>query len=207
MLSARATQEFVPIKEIRNGVITLKSGELRGILIVSSINFSLKSYDEQKAILSQFQNFLNSLDFSTQIVIQSRKLDIRPYLILLESRVKAQEEPLLKIQTKEYMEFIKSLTEQINIMSKTFFVSVPYSAGEIQNQGSALKNLFSKKTKAGELSSFEEKRNQLEQRMSVIQQGLSSLGIRSVPLDTEELVELFYKTFNPGELIQNIQTG
>ena len=200
-----STQEFVPIKEIRNGVITLKTGELRGVLMVSSINFSLKSYDEQRAILSQFKNFLNSLDFSTQIVVQSRRYDIRPYLITLENRMKEQEEPLLKIQTKEYIEFIRNLTESVNIMTKTFFIIVPYSAGPIPTQGAALKGLFGKKSKQQELESFEEKRNQLEQRMSVIQQGLSGLGIRSAFLGTEELIELFYKTFNPGELVQNIK--
>src|SRR6185295_18347178 len=99
-LSARATQEFVPIKEIRDGIIVLKDGGLRAIVLASSINLSLKSEDEQRATILQFQSFLNTLDFYVQIVIESRILDIRPYLLLLENRMKVQTEPLLKLQTK-----------------------------------------------------------------------------------------------------------
>jgi len=105
VINAKAAQDFVPIKEIRNGVVILKDGGLRAILLASSINISLKSADEQMAIISSFQSFLNSLDFSTQIVIQSRRLDIRPYLLSLENRLKEQTESLLKIQTKEYIGF------------------------------------------------------------------------------------------------------
>ena len=118
-INARAAQDFVPIKEIRNGVIILKDGGFRAVLIASSINLSLKSTEEQEAIINQFQSFLNGLDFSTQIVVQSRRLDIRPYLLTLEAREKEQTEKLLKIQTKEYIEFIKSFTDQVNIMTKT----------------------------------------------------------------------------------------
>jgi len=107
MISAKSSQEFVPIKEVRNGIIILKDGGLRAILIASSLNLSLKSSDEQTAIINEFQNFLNGLDFSTQIVMQSRRLDIRHYILSLEERLKAQTEPLLKIQTKEYIDFIK----------------------------------------------------------------------------------------------------
>ena len=101
--NSKATQEFVPIKEIRDGVIILKDGGLRGVLMASSINLSLKSADEQEATLSQFQSFLNSLEFSVQIVIQSRKYDVKPYILSLEGLLKDQTEPLLKIQTREYI--------------------------------------------------------------------------------------------------------
>ncbi|MFA6339258.1 MAG: hypothetical protein WCW87_04370, partial [Candidatus Paceibacterota bacterium] len=121
-LKAKATQEFVPIKEVRDGIIVLKDGGLRAIVLANSINLSLKSDDEQKATILQFQNFLNTLDFSVQISIQSRKLDIRPYLLLLENRMKVQSEPLLKLQTKEYIEFIRNFTESVSIMTKNFFV-------------------------------------------------------------------------------------
>src|ERR1035437_3716475 len=126
-LNAKATQEFVPIKEARDGIIVLKDGSLRALVLASSVNLSLKSADEQRATILQFQNFLNTLDFSTQISIQSRKLDIRPYLLLLENRMKVQNEPLLKLQTKEYIEFIKNFTESVSIMTKNFFVVVPYT--------------------------------------------------------------------------------
>ena len=109
--STNATQEFVPIKEVRDGVVILKDGGMRSVILCSSINFSLKSEDERNAILLQFQDFLNSLDFSIEILIQSRKLDIRPYIALLEDREKQQTNNLMKIQVREYIEFIKNFTE------------------------------------------------------------------------------------------------
>src|SRR3989344_7119570 len=100
---AKTSQDFVPIDEIRDGVIILKNGELRLALMVSTTNFDLKNEDEQTAIILQYQNMLNSLDFSIQIYIQSRKFDIRPYISLLEDRLKEQTNDLLKIQTREYI--------------------------------------------------------------------------------------------------------
>ena len=207
-LGSKTTQNFVPIKEVRGGIIILKDGGMRTILMASSTNLALKSEEEQKAIISQFQAFLNSLDFSTQIVIQSKKLDIKPYLILLENRMKEQEEPLLKIQTREYIEFIRSFTEEVNIMTKNFYVVVPYTLAPF-NKGGGLREKFlgsSQKNNLGEkISSFEESRSQLEQRMEVIQQGLSRVGIQTIRLGAEEVVELFYKIFNPGDTTQSIK--
>ncbi|PJC49699.1 hypothetical protein CO033_00170 [Candidatus Nomurabacteria bacterium CG_4_9_14_0_2_um_filter_32_10] len=203
-LKAKATQEFVPIKEVRDGIVVLKDGGLRAIVLANSVNLSLKSEEEQKATILQFQNFLNTLDFSVQISIQSRKLNIRPYLLLLEDRMKVQNEPLLKLQTKEYIEFIKNFTESVSIMAKNFFVVVSYTHMNLKPESGILKNLFSKRNKREEelknQLDFEEKRSQLEQRVSVIQQGLSRCGIKSAQLGTEEVVEVFYKVFNPGEL-------
>jgi len=212
-LNAKATQEFVPIKEVRDGIIVLKSGEFRAVLIASSVNLSLKSYEEQQATIMQFQTFLNSLEFSTQIVVQSRRLDIRPYLLMLENRMKDQTEPLLKIQTKEYIEFIRSFTEAVNIMTKNFFITVPYSAPALSPQStlaSLLPFMKKKSTATGNAkkdaqAEFEEKRSQLEQRVGVVQQGLSRVGVRTVQLGTEEVIELFYKTFNPGDISQGIK--
>jgi type IV secretory pathway VirB4 component len=126
MVTSNATQEFVPIKDVRDGTITLKDGSLRAIVLASSVNFSLKSDDERNAIIIQFQDFLNSLDFSVQISIQSRRLNILPYIALLEERYKEQLNDLMKIQTREYIDFIKKFTETTNIMRKSFFVVVPY---------------------------------------------------------------------------------
>ena len=120
--SSKATQEFVPIEEVRNGIVVLNNGSLRAILMVSSMNFALKSEDEQSAVLLQFQSFLNSLDFSIQIFIQSRDLDIRPYIALLEKRYTEQVIDLMKIQTREYIEFVKTFVEETDIMTKNFFV-------------------------------------------------------------------------------------
>ena len=171
----------------------------------SSVNFALKSFEEQQSTLGQFQNFLNGLDFSIQIFIQSRKLDIRPYVALLEGRVKEQVSELLKIQTREYIKFIKDFTEKQSIMTKTFFVVVPYSPTIVSGSSNPLSGLFggekSTATSAADkkLELFEEQRSQLEQRMGMIEQGLSRCGIRTAELGTEEIVELFYKIFNPGD--------
>lgn len=213
-IKAKAAQEFVPIKEIRNGVIVLKDGGLRAVLLASSINLSLKSGEEQVAIINAFQSFLNGLDFSTQIVVQSRRLDIRPYLISLEERMKEQNESLLKIQTKEYIDFIRSFTDDVNIMTKSFFIVVPYNPTVLKTDGGIIENMIGGKIpkkqvadtkKAIDLASFEEKRSQLDQRVGVIIEGLSGIGVRSSQLDTEAIVELFYKTFNPGDISQGIK--
>ena len=198
---AKASQEFVPIKEIRDGIITLRSGSMRGILMASSLNFALKSQDEQEATILQFQNFLNSLDFSIQFFIQSRELDIRPYTALMEEKYTAQSSELMKIQTREYIQFIKTFTENANIMSKSFFIVVPYDSPLIVSKKGMLPDLFKSKSGAEKRAeAFEENKSQLLQRMSVVEQGLSRTGIRVAQLGTEELVELFYKLFNPGDL-------
>ena len=216
-INAKSSQEFVPIKEVRNGIIVLKDGGLRAVLLASSLNLSLKSSDEQIAIIKEFQNFLNSLDFSVQICVQSRRLDIRPYLLTLENRMKEQVEPLLKIQTKEYIDFIRTFTEEVNIMTKNFFIVVPYTETAISGVkifddllSGGTKNVnvggAANKTKGmSELISFEEKRTQLDQRVVVIIGGLGRMGIRATELKTDQVVELFYKTFNPGDISQGIR--
>ena len=124
---AGKTQAFVPVKEIRDGIIILKDGGYRGVLICSAINFGLKSADEQHAIIIGFQNFLNTLDFSIQIVVHSRRMDLRPYLALLEEKSTEQKTELMRIQLREYIEFVRSFTDQMNIMTKSFYVIVSYS--------------------------------------------------------------------------------
>ncbi len=200
--SAKSTQEFLPISEVRDGVIVLKDGSLRAILLASSLNFALKSEDEQTAFLIQFQNFLNSLDFSIQIFVQSRMLDIRPYIATLEIAYKEQLDDLMRIQIREYIQFIKSFTEAANVMTKNFFVTVPYSPSiPISRKGLASMLPFAKKTSTTEESNrtFEEQVTQLEQRVAIVQQGLVRTGVRTVQLGTEEAIELLYKMFNPGE--------
>ena len=212
-VKSKATQDFVPIKEIRDGVIILKDGSMRMILMASSINFALKSEEEQSAILIQFQDFLNSLEFSTQIFIQSRRLDIRPYLSLLKDRLKVQLSDLMRIQIEEYIDFIKSFTETADIMTKTFFIVVPYTHTKIAptSKSSPFASFFSKgKTdtsqKQQEQERFEEVRSQLEQRANVIKQGLARTGVRAIPLGTEEVTELYYKLLNPGVSEKPIKT-
>ena len=204
---SKSTQEFVPIREIRDGVIVLKSGGMRSIILASSLNFALKSQDEQSSILMQFQNFVNSLDFSIQIMIQSKKLDIRPYIALLEERYKEQATELMKIQVREYIEFIRTFVESTNIMSKSFFVVIPYDPPMITTSKNPISGFLPKsKTPTQDADAqFQEYRSQLEQRVAVVEQGLVRCGIRSAELGTEEVVELYYKLFNPGETEKPIQ--
>lgn len=213
-IKARTTQEFVPIKEVRDGVVVLKDGDLRSIVLANSINLSLKSDEEQRATILQFQSFLNTLDFPVQISIQSRRLDIRPYLLLLENRMRVQTEPLLKLQTKEYMEFIRNFTDTVSIMTKNFFIVVPFTQTALPKNNDDILSKFSFLTKKSDADmktseelDFEEKRSQLEQRVGVVQQGLASCGIKSVQLGTEEVIEAFYKVFNPGEFQGKIDLG
>ncbi len=204
-LTAKTTQEFVPIKEVRDGVVILKDDSMRAVVLASSLNFALKSDDERMAIISQFQDFLNSLDFPVQISIESRRLDIRPYIALLEEQYKEQMNDLMKIQTREYIEFIKKFTESTNIMTKSFFLVVPYDPAMIKvgGGGGLGSKLFGTQTSAQaseqKQATFEENRTQLEERVSVVEQGLVRCGIRVIRLGTEEVIELFYKIFNPGD--------
>lgn len=203
--SSRPTQDFVPVKEVRDGIMLMKDGSLRIVLIASSINLALKSADEQSSVILQFQNFLNSLDFSVQIFAQSRRYDIKPYIASLEDRAKEQLNDLLKIQTREYIGFIKTLSERTNIMSKNFFVIIPYTPATLSDAAGklgALSAVFGGKKKRREAeitADFEANRSQIEQRAFVAQQGLIRCGVRTTILGTAEVVELLYKLFNPGE--------
>jgi hypothetical protein len=200
MAKGFSTQEFVPIERVRDGIVILKTGELRAILITNSLNLGLKSEDEQQAVISQFQNFLNSLDFPVQFFIQSRKLNIKPYMDLLQERSTQVKEDLLKIQIHEYMGFISKFTEESNIMTKHFFITVPYFNQSAQSvTPSSILSIQSGTTVKTSESSFESARIQLEQRTLTVIQGLSRFGIRAQRLGTEEVVELFYKLFNPSE--------
>ncbi|MDO8517813.1 MAG: hypothetical protein Q7S26_00780 [bacterium] len=212
-VQAQATQEFVPLKEVRDGLVVLKDGSLRALLMASSINIALKAADEQEAIIGQFQNFLNSLEFSVQFFVESRELDIRPYVALLEERYALELDDLMKVQIREYIAFIKDFTERSNIMSKNFFIVVPYDPALVARGGvvAALGGLLPGKSNSSSAGNtltdeqFEQYRTQLEQRVAVVEQGLVRTGVRVAALGTEEVIELFYKLFNPGELEKPLQ--
>jgi type IV secretory pathway VirB4 component len=199
--SSNPSQDFVPIKEVRDGVMILKDGSMRAVVLATSINFALKSIEEQESVIYQFQNFLNSLDFSMQIYVQSRRLDIRPYLALLEQRLYAQNTDLMHMQISEYINFIKGLTELSSIMTKSFFVVIPYAP--LGNTASNMANIFnSRKDSSLERKkddAFEEVKSQIEQRVGVVEQGLARCGVKIARLGSEELIELFYRIFNPGD--------
>lgn len=198
-----SAQQFLAIDTIREDVVLLKDGGLRVILMCSSLNFALKSEDEQDAIIFQYQNFLNSLDFNLQFVIHSRRLNIVPYLEALHERQKEEDNELLKIQIAEYRDFIKTFVDMTNIMSKTFYVVIPFTppileqAGLLRDIASSLGLIKEKSVIAN--GSFAEYKNQLWQRVDTVIAGLQRFGVRSVSLNTEELIELFYGLYNPTE--------
>ena len=211
MASNTDSQRFVPIKEVRNGTIILDDGSYNTILLVTSLNFALKSYDEQMAIMGQFQSFLNSLEFPIQISIQSRHLDVRPYMASLEEIRRDETNYLIKMQIGEYSQFIQNFTESVNIMEKKFFVVVSYTPS-LSASGSNPVGMISSLLGGGKNSSaviddqaFEEIKSQLEQRTDLVAGGVRRTGLQAVRLGTEEVVEVLYRIFNPGESEKPIQ--
>ena len=191
------TQSFLELKEIKEGVITLKNGALRGIISVSSLNFALKSEDEQKATIYQFQNFLNSLDFSLEIIIESRRLNITGYLDKLKEIGNNEENELLSIQAKEYELFIREIISGGAIMSKSFFAVVPFTFAELPRI-SGDENKDAKEMSAKE-ERFQRARSQLWQRMEFASLGLRRCGLLCTPLNTSELIALFWSVYHPEE--------
>lgn len=198
-----ATQDFVSIRDIKDNVVIQKNGQMHMMLLASSVNFALKSLDEQKAILLQFQQFLNTLDFSLQIYVQSRRLNIKPYLELLTGLEGGQDNDLMRIQLREYIDFIRTFTEDVDVMSKNFFVVVPYTPIKL-NLTKGITNLFSPKQEGNTSTlpndtQFEEHRIQLEQRVGMVSEGLARVGVRTITLQKDDLVELYYHLYNPGD--------
>lgn len=187
-----ASQKFVEIDKIKEDMVILKSGAVRAVLLASSINLALKSTEEQDATIYQFQNFLNSIDFPLQFVIQSRKLNIDNYLETIGEIEKKQDNELLKIQTREYIDFVRNFVELQNIMTKHFYISVPFTK-EISKGAT-----FTSATKMTDEQLLKVK-DQLWQRVDEIVAGISRVGIKCTPLNTQELTELFYDLYNPEE--------
>lgn len=191
-----STQDFLEFDQIRDGIIILKNKGLRAVLMVSSLNFALKSAEEQNAILYQFQSFLNSLDFSCQILILSRRLNIVGYLEKLEKIEKKEENELLKLQITEYRKFIDQIMRGGSIMQKTFYVVVPFSIMEAQTID-VKKKLPKVPTLTEE--TFQRCKTQLLQRVEFVALGLRACGLQSVPLSSLELAELFWGLHHPVE--------
>lgn len=199
--SGVSTQQYVDAEEIRDGIIVLKSGALRSVVLVSSLNFDLKSSEEQEALISQYQGFLNSLDFPIQIVVSSRKFNIAPYLERLKNVEAEQQNELLRFQISEYKSFIKNMTEVANIMSKFFYVIVPFSPVEDKKSGlmGTLSGMFHpKKTIGLKGEQFETYKSQLLQRVEHVTAALSNTGVHISRLNTEEIIELLYNSYNPS---------
>lgn len=195
-----SSQTHLPIAEIKDGVAILKDGTMRRVLLTSSINFALKSEDEQNAIISAYVGFLNSLDFPIQIVVQSRRLQIKPYLDTLSTLEREQANELLRVQIADYRLFIQELVDIGKIMTKRYFVVVPYSPLDNQKKSfwARLKEVITPAfTLRLKEEQFQRRKQDLDLRVRQIEGGLSGMGLEVVALDTQALIELYYSTYNP----------
>jgi hypothetical protein len=194
-------QQYLDIAEIRDGVVILRDGTFRAILMASSLNFALKSEEEQKAIIYGFQDFLNAISFPVQILVNSREIDLKPYLKELDVREDAQGSELMKIQLQEYREYIKELVKVSNVMTKNFYIVIPFAAQQAKEEGTLEKLIKGLRVRGGlspyTVSEFERYKDQLWQRVDQVSANIRNLGVRLVPLSTQEIIELFYSLYNP----------
>lgn len=195
-----STQKYLDIAEVRDDLVVLNDGTVRGVLLVSSINFDLKSEDEQKAIISGYVSFLNTLDYPLQVVVQSRPLNIDDYMARLEKIEKTQTNELLRMQTADYRQFVKELLTLERIMSKKFYVIVPYQA--VSDKKRTFRDRFGAVFSTAKIVKLSQKRfqdfsAQLEKRCNFVMAGLGNLGLRSQRLNTQTLIELYYNSYNP----------
>lgn len=197
---SQSTQLFLDIAEIKNDTVVLKDGTLRAVLMVSSINFALKSEEEQEALVSSYITFLNYIDFPLQIIIQSRKLDIETYIKRLDDYERSLVNELLRRQIINYKAYIKELVELGEIMTKRFFIVVPFSPIEEKGRGfwarlgtvlTPVKVIKLKQEK------FEKYLHELAQRVEHVKMNITSLGLTAERLDTQGLIELYYDVYNP----------
>ncbi len=194
------TQQYLDIAEIRDDTVVMKDGTLRAVLMVSSINFALKSEDEQNAIIAAYVSFLNNINFPLQIVIQSRELNIDHYIADLKQKAKEQTNELLKMQIYEYIQYINELISMSKIMTKRFYVVVPYNPLTDKQKGFFARfiDIFRPATLIRmKKEKFLRRRTELSKRVDNIISGLSSMGLNAVQLDTQGLIELYYNTYNP----------
>ncbi len=197
--AAESTQKYLSIAEIKEDAIILKDGSIKAVVAVSSTNFALKSEEEQNAMIAAYQNFLNSLDFPIQILMHSRVLDINGYLEKLRNLAAGQTNELLRIQMSEYIEYVQRLIEYSSIMSKNFYVVVPYSAGQQVKEtlGSKLMKILNPASSIAQSEEgFELAKQKLNERIDHIVSALGGMGLRSIVLKTPELIELLYQSYN-----------
>lgn len=198
--SIPSAQRFLSVSEVRQDTVVMKDGTMRAIMLVSSINFALKNEDEQNAIVSAYVSFLNALDHPLQVVIQSRELYIKPYLEDLLKREREQSNELLRAQIADYRSFVSELVEMGEIMSKNFYVVVPYDplSNKQKSFWARLSEVFhpavTVKLKA---ERFTKRKYDLDQRVRQVESGLRGIGLEVVRLDTQSLVEVLYSTYNP----------
>jgi len=198
--SIPSTQRYLDIAAIRDGVIVMRDGTLRAVLMVSSINFALKSEQEQEALVGSYVSFLNTLEYPIQIVVQSRKMNIDAYLQLLKEQEQKQTNELLRAQIQDYRAFVVDLVELGEIMQKRFFVVLAYDPAANIKKGflTRLKDAMApaKVIKMKE-KQFNERRQDLQMRIDGVSSSLQGMSLKVVQLDTQGLIELFYNIYNP----------
>ncbi|MCX6807821.1 MAG: TraC family protein [Patescibacteria group bacterium] len=201
--SEASTQKHLLFGEIKKNTIVMKDGSLRAVLRISSVNFSLKSEDEQNAIIYGYQDFLNSLEFPVQILIRSRKLSIDNYIGNIEKHAQKQQNALLKKQTYEYLEYIRKLIDLADIMKKNFYLVVTYDPPQVT--GKTFIQKFLESLRPGDnmeelrnrWKNFEASRKALQRRVVACKSALANCRLQSEQLTTQELIELFYEFYNP----------
>lgn len=200
--TGQPTQRFLDIAEIREDCVVMKDGTLRAVLMVSSINFALKSEDEQQAIIQGYMQFLNGLEHPLQVVIQSRRMNVDGYLGQLKQQEETIHNELLRTQIRDYTSFIKELVELGQIMQKRFFVVIPYDPAEKDEKGKGFMTKLSAAISPAKIvklneKRFQERRYSLMQRASTVSSGLGSMSLQVALLDTQGLIELYYSSYNP----------
>ena len=195
-----STQKYVDIGEIKEDIVVMRDGTMRVVLLISSINFALKSEEEQNAIIGSYVSFLNNISFPLQIIIQSRELNIEDYMMRLREKEKEQTNELLKMQTGDYISYIQELVSMSKIMNKKFYIIVPYNPLSDKQKGffPRLFDLFRPdSTIKMKEKVFRNRRKEIVRRVDNVRGGLNSMGLSSVQLDTQSLIELYYNTYNP----------
>jgi hypothetical protein len=195
-----STEKYLDIAEIRDDMVLLKDGTVRAVLLVSSINFALKSAEEQEAIIQAYMTFLNSLEYPIQIVIQSRRMNIDGYMDRLKEQERSMENDLLRNQIKDYRSFVTELVELGQIMQKMFYVIVPYDPltnkkkGFFTRLGEAISPAAAAKLNQKQLK---DRIEQINRRVEITKGQLGSMGLNSARLNTQGLIELYYNVYNP----------
>ena len=195
-----STQKYVDIGEIKEDIVVMRDGTMRVVLLISSINFALKSEEEQNAIIGSYVSFLNNISFPLQIIIQSRELNIEDYIMRLKEKEKEQTNELLKMQTGDYISYIQELVSMSKIMNKRFYIVIPYNPLSDKQKGffPRLFDLFRPdSTIKMKEKVFNNRRKEIIRRVDNVRGGLNSMGLSSVQLDTQSLIELYYNTYNP----------
>ena len=202
-----STQNTLQIAEIRDGIVIMNDGSFRSVVMVKSINFDLMSPQEQEAVEYSYQGFLNSLYFPIQIFLRSQKVDLQPYIAKLDKIRTEHDNMLLALLMEDYIGYIDALSEQTNIMSKRFYVVIPFfpvvdaqkALLQSKNFFSGIADIFSKAEKHVVINEadLENAKTELRNRVQSVLSGLLQCGIQGLPLDTQELIELYYDTYNP----------